>query len=141
MIKTYLKLVALILGVVFITTSCEEDSDSSKVAGNKYETTYSSMVMSGGGFNMTIELKTKEELIENESYEVLEFTTDGKLYIDEVYVANYTESGDKVTLTDGAGNTIILDIDGNTLVYSLSETEIEDGVTYTISTTTIYTKM
>jgi len=64
----HLKLLILFLAISMSFVSCDKDEDETPgVSGNKYETTYAKIEMTGS-MTLTMELKTKAELKEYEIY-------------------------------------------------------------------------
>ena len=110
--------------------SCDKDEDEvAGVSGNKYETTYAKFEMTGS-ITLTMELKTKAELEENEIYSVIEFKSDGKFYTDDEMNGTWTQSGSTVTITSD-GESFSGNLSGNVL--TISTTETEDGDTTKIT--------
>lgn len=85
----------------------------------------------------TVEFKTKADLEKEHWYYIIEFNTDGKIYINgQVTTSKYSQSGSTITIT-GEESVKKYTISGNDI--TVTDTETEDGVT--ITTTMKYTKM
>ena len=124
------RLLILLLSISMAFISCDKDEDEvAGVSGNKYETTYAKFEMTGS-ITLTMELKTKAELEENEIYSVIEFKSDGKFYADDELNGTWTQSGSTVTVTSD-GENISGNLNGNVL--TISTTETEDGDTTKIT--------
>jgi hypothetical protein len=130
------KLLAFALIVSLAAVSCSDDGDETTlVSGNKYETTYVKMDMSGTS-TVSIELKSKEELVEWGFYHTVEFKADGKLYYEDYEAGTWTQSGNTLNIiTDGESGTATVSGDKITV----KESETEDGET--VDMTIEYTKM
>ena len=124
------RLLILLLSISMAFISCDKDEDEvAGVSGNKYETTYAKFEMTGS-ITLTMELKTKAELEENEIYSVIEFKSDGKFYTDDEMNGTWTQSGSTVTITSD-GESFSGNLSGNVL--TISTTETEDGDTTKIT--------
>jgi len=123
------RLFVFVLAVSLGVASCTTDDDVDSIAGNRYETTYVKMEMTGE-FTLSVEYKTKAECIENETYSIIEFKSDGKFWVDNEETGTWTQSDESVTITetDEEGTDIITGtIDGDVIKITMNETE--DGST------------
>ncbi len=132
-----IKLLAFVLAVSFATVSCSDDpsDNAASVSGNKYETSYVKMDMTGD-LTLSVEYSTKEELIENGMYFDVEFKADGKVYSEGEESGTWTQSGSTVTVTDEE-EILNLTISGDVLRTSTTETEGDNSVTIVME----FTKM
>lgn len=131
-----LRVLVLLMAVGMAFVSCEKDDDSaSSVSGNKYESTYAKMVMTGT-LNLTVELKSKAELEENEMYSIIEFKADGKFYVDSDLEGTWTQSGSTVSVVSD-GETVTASVSGDKVIMKDSETDESGSYSYEFH----YTKM
>src|SRR5665647_1508534 len=98
----HLRLLILLVAVTLALSSCKKDDDEvAGVSGNKYESTYVKMEITGS-MALTVEFKTKAELEENDMYSIIEFKSDGKFYADNETAGTWTQNGSTVTIiSDG----------------------------------------
>jgi hypothetical protein len=140
------KIFLFILTVGIAVISCKKDKDNIPQISGKYEATYAKVEVIMGGSTVTKEYKTVDELKEKKLYVVIEFKSDGKLYVDNKLTGTWVQNDNTITITEteenGTTKTIIGKVEGdNKLTVSINKTEKQDGQEMKIKINYEFTKM
>jgi hypothetical protein len=140
------KIFLFILTVGIAVISCKKDKDNIPQISGKYEATYAKVEVIMGGSTVTKEYKTVDELKEKKLYVVIEFKSDGKLYVDNKLTGTWVQNDNTITITEteenGTTKTIIGKVEGdNKLTVSINKTEKQDGQEMKIKIDYEFTKM